>query len=191
MQLPAFFGRRKTINLLPRDSFESSQLGYILSWVLIFGKWAVIITQLIVMGAFLWRFSLDRQLTDLNKAIAKNVAVAKSYEQVEREFVLAQKRLNKAEEILREQNKTNETFALITARTPLDVWYEKIAVNPQGLTISAYSKSLLGFGNLLNNLQSDKRFESISINKIQDSGSQNAQIQFEIAMKYAQEKKKK
>ena len=75
MQLPAFFGRRRAINLLPRDSFESSQIGIVLAWLLSFGKWAVIVTQLIVMGAFLWRFSLDRELTDLKKSIAKNVAI--------------------------------------------------------------------------------------------------------------------
>mgnify|MGYP001577796589 FL=1 len=77
MKLPAFFGHKRSINLLPRDAFESSTLGVILSWALVFGKWAVILTQLVVMGAFLYRFSLDRNLTDLRKSIASNASVIK------------------------------------------------------------------------------------------------------------------
>ncbi|PIW06761.1 hypothetical protein COW38_04310, partial [Candidatus Collierbacteria bacterium CG17_big_fil_post_rev_8_21_14_2_50_45_7] len=64
MKLPAFFGHKRSINLLPHDKFESSTLGIILSWSLRFGKWSVILTQLIVMGAFIYRFTLDRGLTD-------------------------------------------------------------------------------------------------------------------------------
>ena len=71
MQLPAFFGHKRSINLLPRDAFEASTLGVVLEWALVFGKWAVIVTQLVVMGAFLWRFALDTRLSNLKKAIAE------------------------------------------------------------------------------------------------------------------------
>lgn len=190
MQLPAFFGRRRAINLLPRDSFESSQVGMILAWLLVFGKWAVIITQLIVMGAFLWRFTLDRELTDLKKSIAKNVAVIKSYEQIEKDFVLTQKRLVAAKEVINDQKAITTEFAKLAQITPQDVWYEKLTVSPESTTISAYSRSLPGFSLLLTSLQADPRYDSISVARIQDGGVANAQMQFEISMKQAKETKK-
>lgn len=182
MQLPAFFGRKKAINLLPRDSFEASKSGIVLTWLLSFGKWAVIVTQLVVMGTFLWRFTLDRELTDLRKEIAKQVAVIKSYEQIEREFTLTQKRLAAAETTLNEQKAILDEMATLAQVTPLDVWYEKLIISPTTTTIGAYSRSLPGFSQFLSALQQDQRYQSISVTKIQDGGVQNAQMQFEIGL---------
>lgn len=191
MQLPAFFGRRRAINLLPRDSFESSQMGIVLSWLLSFGKWAVIITQLIVMGAFLWRFSLDRELTDLKKSIAKNVAVIKSYEQIERDFVLTQKRLATAKTVIAQQKAITEELSTLASVTPLDVWYEKLTITPTSTTLAAYSRSLPGFSQFLSAIQRDTRYSSVSVARIQDGGVQNAQMQFEVSMGRASVEKKK
>jgi len=190
MQLPAFFGRKKAINLLPKDSFESSQIGIVLSWLLTFGKWAVIVTQLIVMGAFLWRFGLDRELTDLKKQIAKNVAIIKSYEQVERDFILTQKRLAAAKTVIEQQKLISEEMAALAAVTPLDVWYDKLTISPKSTSIAAYSRSLPGFSQFLGSLQKDPRYTSISVARIQDGGVADAQMQFEITLGRGKEEKK-
>ncbi len=182
MQLPAFFGRKKAINLLPRDSFEASSVGIILSWLLIFGKWSVIITQLIVMGAFLWRFGLDRQLTDVKKAIAKDVAIIKSYEQIERQFVLTQKRLETAKEVIKDQDEILGELQTLAKITPIDVWMEKLTVNEKSTSLDAYSRSLAGFSQLLAALQNNSRYSSVSVGKIQEGGTGNAQLQFEITL---------
>lgn len=191
MQLPAFFGHKKAINLLPRDSFEASSVGVILSWLLVFGKWSVIITQLIVMGAFLWRFGLDRQLTDLKKAIAKDVAIIKSYDQIERDFILTQKRLEIAREVIIDQNLILGNLDTIAKATPIDVWYEKLTISDKATTFTAYSRSLVGFSTLLSTLQNDPKYSSVAIGKIQDGGTQGAQLQFEITLQNASDKKEK
>jgi hypothetical protein len=56
------------------------------------------------MGAFLYRFTLDRSLTDLRKRY-KGCIVIKSYEQVERDFILAQKQVTQAKEAISTQDK--------------------------------------------------------------------------------------
>lgn len=166
-------------------------MGIVLSWLLSFGKWAVIITQLIVMGAFLWRFSLDRELTDLKKSIAKNVAVIKSYEQIERDFVLTQKRLATAKIVMTQQKAITEELSTLASSTPLDVWYEKLTITPTSTTLSAYSRSLPGFSQLLSAIQQNPRYSSVSVARIQDGGVQNAQMQFEISMGRTSTEKKK
>lgn len=185
MQLPAFFGRKKAINLLPRDSFEASSVGVILAWLLVFGKWSVIITQLIVMGAFLWRFGLDRQLTDVKKAIAKDVAIIKSYEQIERDFILTQKRLEVAKEVIDDQKNILVGLDTLAKVTPVDVWYEKLTIGDKATSFTAYSRSLAGFSQLLSALQSNPKYGSVAIGKIQEGGTQGAQLQFEISLQSA------
>jgi len=183
MKLPAFFGHKQSINLLPRDSFEDSALGIVLEWALVFGKWAVILTQLIVMGAFLYRFTLDRQLTDLRKNIAKDSAVIKSYEQIERDYILAQKQLEKIKEAIKTQNTVLTTIDQISQITPPDVWFDKIAISEESLSMSAYGGSLTGFGEFLTGFQQNKNFKNINLSKLETSSTKGAQIQFEITAK--------
>jgi hypothetical protein len=57
------------VNLLPKDPFLSTSLGKLLQWSLTVGRYLVIFTELIVVSSFAARFSLDRQVTDLNASI--------------------------------------------------------------------------------------------------------------------------
>jgi len=180
MKLPAFFGHKRSINLLPRDSFETSTIGVILEWLLVFGKWTVILTQLVVMGAFLYRFTLDRTLTDLRKSIAKDVAVIKSYEQVERDYILAQKQINSAKSTLSSQALLINTLTDIERITTSEIWYDRISLSPTTLTLAAYSASLPAFGQYLKTVQSDPLFKSVSVGKIESSTANGAQLQFDL-----------
>jgi Tfp pilus assembly protein PilN len=185
MKLPAFFGHKRSINLLPRDAFESSTLGIILEWSLVFGKWAVILTQLVVMGAFLYRFTLDRTLTDLRKSITKNVAVVKSYDQVERDFVLAQKQINQAKIALGSQETMLKTLGGIQQITPNEIWYDRITFSPENISLTAYAASLPGFGRFLTAVQSNPLFNGVRVGKIESSAAKGAQIQFDISLTLA------
>lgn len=189
MKLPAFFGHKRSINLLPRDAFETSAIGIVLEWSLVFGKWAVIVTQLIVMGAFLYRFTLDRTLTDLGKKIAKDVAVIKSYEQVERDFSLAQKQVIQAKAAMDSQKLVLKTLNTLEQITPTDVWYDRITLTPSAITVNALSASLPGFGRYLTAVQTNPLFTGIRVGKIESSGTRGAQLQFDLGAKIVGETK--
>lgn len=190
MKLPAFFGHKRSINLLPRDAFESSALGVILEWALVFGKWTVILTQLIVMGAFLYRFALDRTLTDLRKSIAKDVAVVKSYEQVERDFLLAQKQITQATKAISSQDTILTTLNTLHGVTPGEVWYDRISLSSTALSLTAYSTSLAGFGQFLTAVQANPKFSGVSVGKIESSTAKGAQVQFDVNITLAEAGKK-
>ena len=183
MQLPAFSGKKKSINLLPKDAFESSGVGVVLSWALAFGKWAVIGTQLVVMSAFLWRFTLDRQLTNLRKDIAQEKAVIQSYEQIEAEFTATQQRVNFAQDSLTKQKGLKEGLTTLQALTPSDVWYDRVTISPETISFTAYSSSLNGFGRFLSAVQSRPEFSTVTVSSIDNGGSQGAQLRFDATLK--------
>lgn len=182
MKLPAFFGHKRSINLLPRDSFETSTIGVILEWLLVFGKWSVILTQLVVMGAFLYRFSLDRTLTDLRKSITKDVAVIKSYDQVERDYTLLQKQVASAKTTLKSQDIILNTLSELGRITPSEVWFDRITLAPDSLSLTSFAASLPAFGQFLTAVQTSPTFNGVRISKIESSASRGAQMQFEISM---------
>ncbi len=185
MKLPAFFGHKRSINLLPRDEFESSTLGVVLEWSLVFGKWAVILTQLVVMGVFLYRFTLDRKLTDLRKEIASQVAVIKSYEQVERQYTLAQKQLSTAKTATKSQELALSALTNLSRITPGDIWFDRITLSPTNISLTAYAASLPAFGQFLTSIQTDPQFAGVRIGKIESSSARGAQMQFDLSMAFA------
>lgn len=183
MQLPAFSGRKKAINLLPKDSFESSGVGVVLSWALAFGKWAVIITQLVVMSAFLYRFTLDRQVTNLRRQIDQEKAVIASYSKIEADFVLTQKRLQFAKPALAQQKKMSDMIQVLSSVTPPDVWYDRLTVGKNTVELSAYSSSLAGFSRFLSALQKRPEFTTVSVGRIEDGGSVGASLRFDVSLR--------
>jgi len=189
MQLPAFFGSKKTINLLPKDSFESSLAGMILEWALAFGKWVVILTQFVVMVVVLWKFTLDRQLTDLRKEIKQESAVISSYAEMEEEFLLTQKTINFAKPVLASQKALSEVLVLIQSLTPTDVWFEKLSISDSGVSFAAYSASLSGFSRFLTAIQSEKTFSAVRIQSIESGGVEGAALKFEMSLGYGETKK--
>jgi Tfp pilus assembly protein PilN len=138
------------------------------------------------MGAFLWRFTLDRKLTDLNKSIAKNVAIIKSYETVERDYILVQKQLSQAKSAMKSQQDFLKVIADIERLTPTEVWYDRITLTPESVNLTAYAASLPGFGKFLTLVQTDPLFSGVSIGKIESSTTKGAQMQFDISMKIAE-----
>ena len=64
--------RSVEFNLFPKEPWERGAVGQLLTWVLSVGRYVVVFTELIVISAFLYRFGLDRNLTDL-RASVKNI----------------------------------------------------------------------------------------------------------------------
>lgn len=168
--------------MLPKDSFESSAVGRILAWALVFGKWSVIITQLIVVGAFLLRFGLDRKLTDLRRSMDVEVSVIESYSKLEREFRLAQSRLIIATDAISTQKSATDLLAHLATITPVDVWYERMTISDDSVTIAAYSSSIAGFSSFIQSLKADISFSSVTIGSISSGAQQGARLQFETTL---------
>ena len=68
-----------TINLVPKDPFFATIPGRVLKWALSAGRYIVIFTELVVIISFATRFTLDRQVTDLNDTITSKEAIINSY----------------------------------------------------------------------------------------------------------------
>ena len=76
----------KTINLLIHTDFDKTFLGKFLRWSLTYGRYIIICTEIIVLLAFIYRFSLDRKITDLNDEIEQKSAIIAANSNFEEQF---------------------------------------------------------------------------------------------------------
>src|SRR3989344_7706937 len=164
----------KHINLLPPDPFEESFLGKFLKWVLSVGRYIVIGTELVVIGSFLARFSLDRQVTDLNESIAQNQAIIASYGDLEQQLRQLQAQLKVVEELEGQTLNAGNFFSLVTQFTPVDVVYDNVEIKSDTIDLAGNAYSEAGFRTLLTRLRVLPQIKRISVpNMSSGTGSGN------------------
>ncbi|MBI2009692.1 MAG: PilN domain-containing protein [Candidatus Chisholmbacteria bacterium] len=169
-----------TINLLPKDEFERSFLGKFLKWALTVGRYIVIGTELVVISSFLARFSLDRQMTDLNEAMAAKQNVLASYATIESRVRVLQARLDLVKELTSEQLGM-ATLMTTTARlTPIDLVYTSLTYTPEAVTFQGIAFSEAGLQTLLSTMRAEKGFSKVTVKRISSAGSQGNGLDFEI-----------
>ncbi|EKD58009.1 MAG: hypothetical protein ACD_57C00048G0004 [uncultured bacterium] len=151
------------INLLPKDSFEGSNLGKTLKWLLIGGRTIVVLTEFGVILAFVSRFWYDKQLNDLNDQITQKQAVVRSFTEVENKMrdVLAREEI--VGKFLKENLDTNGIIESLVTSSPVDVSFDQIGINKNGMQLSGQAKSESSFAGFLGNLSKNPRIKNINL----------------------------
>ena len=157
--------KNKLINLLPKDEFETSVFGRILKWALSSFRVMVIITEIVVMSAFLSRFWLDARNSDLNEELEIGEVQVNAYEEVESEFRNIQKKLGIVKTLYNEP-KSTKVLSDIASTLPPDIFLNSIIVNQKSLLIKASSFSESSIAQFVTNLEANKNFSDIVLSQI-------------------------
>lgn len=156
------------INLLPKDPFFSTVVGKVLKWALSAGRYVVIFTELVVIMSFIARFTLDRQVTDLNSSIESKRQVILSYGDLEENFRAVQEKINQYKQTEQETNIV-DTFTDLSEVIPQGIELETLSIRPTDVTISGKTFSQTAFNRLINNMQLSSNFANINVSEIQSS----------------------
>lgn len=144
----------KKISLLPQEGFEFTTLGRIVTWSLSAGRIIVVVTELIVITAFLSRFWLDRNLTDLNDKIAEQQALIKTYQKFETEWVKAQEKLQKVSELSQNSIPMDKDLKAVTGVIPPNIAVSQLTMDTSTVQISGLTAFEGAVDNLIGNLNS-------------------------------------
>lgn len=171
------------INLLPKDDFEKKPIGKFLMWALNVGRWIVVFTELIVILAFLSRFKLDQDISDLYDRIKEKQAIVAAYSSTEADFLSTQKRLDKVQQLEKDQIGIEKILNEISQITPQQIIFKNLAFSEGAIKISATAATEASLGQFLVNLSSSGSFEEINITNISKGIGGEAGIQFVITAK--------
>ena len=138
------------INLVPRDPFYETAIGKTLRWALSAGRYIIIFTELIVIISFAARFTLDRQLTDLNSDIERKKSVILSYGTLESDIRTIQSKITDYTELEQTKNMA-DVFEQLSAVTPRSVILDKLTINPGSINIEATAPSQSVFNIFITN----------------------------------------
>ncbi len=168
------------INLLPKDKWEVGVVGKLLKWALHVGRFVVVFTELIVILSFLYRFSLDRKLTDLNEERKQKQTVVASYTDLENKFRQLQLQLKTVKEVEDETLKVDEILTSISLMTPIDTSYETITINQESVSLEGQTLSEIGLATFLAKAQNDQRYEEVVVENVSSASDKSQAIEFRV-----------
>lgn len=173
--------RRREIELVPKEEWEKRPLGQFLKWTLTIGRYIVIITELIVILAFLSRFKLDRDLTDLYEEIRQKQAIIESASDLESDFRFLQKGLATIQNLEETQLGAARVLEELAHLTPLDVSFSDLSSTSEEISFSATALSEAGMATFLNKLKTSDRFKDLNLSQVSLDTAKEIGIQFKLS----------
>lgn len=153
------------INLLGSDATRSPY-SRIFTWAVTYGRYIMIGTEIVVLLAFVSRFSLDRKLTDLKEEIAQKQAIIQVNQSFESDIRSLQFQLAKIKDLFADQGKPWDLFTRIQSYLPPDTMLESFEQSGDRLAVSASAGSTQGFSLFLSRLQSDKTLTAVNLGDV-------------------------
>lgn len=167
-----------TINLLGQEDLKHTPQGRILNWALTYGRYIMIGTEIIVLLAFISRFSLDRKLTDLKEEISQKQAILEANVSLERDIRLLQDQIAKMKQITSTQPTPINIVTLLGSLLPPDVYIDTLDLSSGRVVVSATAGETNGFSQFLANLQVAKQFTSVDIGDIKKNPLTGIEFKF-------------
>jgi len=179
--------QNRGINFLLKDQFEKLPLSKFIKWALGFGKYIVILTELIVVVAFIARFKLDQDLNKLSKEISQKQHAVASFGSLESDVRVVQKQLQAIREKLKKQPHLAAKLSELSLSMPKDTFLEELNFSETSLFFTGISPTEASFATLLDKMQKSQIFTDIVVDSVSSGGARDPTISFRIRASFAKE----
>ncbi len=170
------------INLFGSEQQDHTPIGHLITWVTTYGRYILITTEMIVLIAFISRFSLDRQLTDLRDEILQKQEIIEANKDLETSFRQTQDALAKIKALLDKQTVPTQTLTSVHTLLPSGTYLQSLTVTNNKITASVISLTIQSFSQFLLNASANKSLSNIEIGTVDKASkigiqyTMNAQI---------------
>ena len=158
-----------SINLI--RGHEKSSVEKLLQWALSAGRLIVILTEFIALSAFVYRFSLDRQLVDLNDQIKQKQLIVESLKNDEALYRSLQMRIATASKL---QDQSSASLTLYTDIVKLaqgKLRFESMTMDEKTIRITATTNNVSQANSFVKALKSHKNTEKVILERVENNVS--------------------
>lgn len=155
-----------SVNLLDQPELQTSSVTQLFNWAITYGRYIMIGTEIIVLLAFISRFSLDRKLTDLREEISQKRIILEANSNFEREYQQTQQIIAKAQILVSDQSKPIILKNQVIAALPQQVRLIQFKQEAKSLELEVNASTTEGFSLFLNRIQSIPRLSAIEVSEI-------------------------
>lgn len=175
--------KSQDLNLLPKTEFELSFWGRFLKWSLSTGRYIIILTELAVIIAFISRFKLDHDLSDLGDAIGGKQALLEASSNTEKTLRITQVRLNEVDQKIKTQSKTAIVFEKINSVFPPNATISTLSVTGADLSLTGIVTSESDLGVIVERLNNEEMFKPITLTSVSTEPNNNIKFNIKAVLK--------
>lgn len=156
-----------------------------IKWALSVGRLLVILTELIALVTFVYRFTLDRQLIDLHGKIVQEQTIVNYLKNQETTYRNLQDRIALASQYGDQEKNKIKIFKDVASFAPLGFTFENYSITESGIRISGQATSIDAVSSFVNSLKNYDPIERVVVDKI-DNRPSNAIIEVQLSANFKQ-----
>ena len=160
--------KSNSINLLKK---QTSIVDRFVNWAPTIGRLVVILTEVVALSAFIYRFSLDRQLIDLHSKITQEQAIVNYLKDNEASYRNLQDRLTLANNYSALGVNRFKIFNDVIGFAPKGIAFNSISLYEDRVKIDANVDSVYSLNTFVNSIKNYPAVDSVSIEKIESKPS--------------------
>ena len=146
----------------------------ILKWALSFGRFLIIVVEIVAFSAFIYRFVLDRQIIDLNDKIKREQAIIESSKEQENTYRNLQERLATIKKSSTTGSMVPKIIQEIVNNTPEEITYNSFNIGNGKLEMELNVSSFATLTKFLETLRKNPQISSLTITGIDNSFGENS-----------------
>ena len=158
------------INLLPEKERDFLDKG--IYFLLHYLRYILVITQIVVIVVFFYRFKIDQEVIDLKDELQQKQEIVAVSDPLLKQAQTIDQNTKQIREILTDQAQFSESFTYILNTFPLQLTIKSLAIADGKYSFSATTTNPEIVRSYVARLTKDKRFSDVSFGSIERSGIQ-------------------
>jgi Tfp pilus assembly protein PilN len=153
-----------TINLMPAK--EAPLMERLVYFSLNYLRYIIILTQLVVIGVFFYRFQIDQRIIDLKEAVEQKKEIIQVVLPLLSEAEIIDKRTIEARKIIKEQERFNQMVRYSLSLFPQSLTLTKLEMENDGIKMTGLALDVRVLQSFYSLLQKEKKFAVVSLTDI-------------------------
>lgn len=152
------------INLIP--SRQAPFMERLVYFSLNYLRYIIILTQLVVIGVFFYRFQIDQRIIDLKEGVEQKKEIIQVVLPLLSEAEIIDKRTVEARKIIKEQERFNQMIGYLLSLFPESLTLTKLEIEKDGIKMTGLAAEAGILQSFYSLLQKEKKFAVVNLNNI-------------------------
>lgn len=152
---------RYQINLLSKQ--EKSFLDKLIYFSLNYLRYVLVITQIVVIFVFFYKFKVDQEIIDLKEAVDQKKEIIEISRPLLKEAEAAEFKINEIKPILKNQTNLLNEFNYLLSIFPEPLFLTKFSIGEKEITLQGHSQDANVIKQFYLVMQKDHKFKNINL----------------------------
>lgn len=159
---------------------KEKPLERVIDFMLNYLRYILVITQIIVISVFFYRFKVDQELVDLQEAVEQKKEIIQVSQPLIKEAKKEASRLNELESIIVKQHTFLEETDYLFSLFPENFFLNKMRVSKDTISLDGFTQDPQSIKRFLDRIKKEAKFKKVELKNIK-KGEAGLEFLFELS----------